>query len=363
MNARLQSLAATHAALWFSDPWYQRAWFVWPQAVALVIAGWLLFPGTVAPPASAPWAAPVPALTAEETDALRNSAEQDGAAFERLKRLAEYGDQNAEFSMGTLFDPQFNLSTHIKTDANTALGWYKKAADQGQVTAQYNLGDYLYTGRSGIAQNYPGAVFWLSKAAAQDYVSAELELGFCYEYGSGVTADPVRAVQLFWKAAQAGDAGAQNEIGRAYRRGYGGIAANPAEAFKWFEKSAAQGYARGEVELGFSYENGTGVAADPARAIQLFWKNAQAGDSDAENEIGRAYTSGTGGMPVNLVEAFSWYQKSAAGGSFYGMYNLGTAYAEGRGTARNIEQARMWLTKAIAAGSPDAQAYLAKLPR
>src|SRR6266849_10096046 len=48
--------AALHVAFWQYDPWYRRAWFVWPQATAILLAGWL-FGDRVAQPIGR-WAKP-----------------------------------------------------------------------------------------------------------------------------------------------------------------------------------------------------------------------------------------------------------------------------------------------------------------
>src|SRR5215469_14573284 len=52
--------AALHVAFWQYDPWYRRAWFVWPQVTAILLASWLLVglagPETVVPLGS--WAKP-----------------------------------------------------------------------------------------------------------------------------------------------------------------------------------------------------------------------------------------------------------------------------------------------------------------
>jgi len=51
--------AALHAAYWQHDRWYRYAWFVWPQALAILLAGWFLaerpgqVPGEWAKPAAA----------------------------------------------------------------------------------------------------------------------------------------------------------------------------------------------------------------------------------------------------------------------------------------------------------------------
>src|SRR6516164_1623897 len=49
--------AALHIAFWQYDPWYRRAWLVWPQALAILLVCWLL----VSPEAAVPvgnWAKP-----------------------------------------------------------------------------------------------------------------------------------------------------------------------------------------------------------------------------------------------------------------------------------------------------------------
>ena len=41
--------AALHIAFWQYDPWYRRAWFVWPQATAILLAAWLVGDRTTLP--------------------------------------------------------------------------------------------------------------------------------------------------------------------------------------------------------------------------------------------------------------------------------------------------------------------------
>src|ERR1700761_9659176 len=35
-------MAALHIAFWQYDPWYRRAWLVWPQVTAILLASWML---------------------------------------------------------------------------------------------------------------------------------------------------------------------------------------------------------------------------------------------------------------------------------------------------------------------------------
>ena len=51
-------MAALHIAFWQYDPLYRRAWLVWPQAIAILVASWLLLglPETAIPLGN--WAKP-----------------------------------------------------------------------------------------------------------------------------------------------------------------------------------------------------------------------------------------------------------------------------------------------------------------
>jgi hypothetical protein len=48
-----------------------------------------------------------------------------------------------------------------------ALRWYRKAADQGNAIAQYNIGA-MYASGHGVPQDYVTAHMWFSLSAAQD---------------------------------------------------------------------------------------------------------------------------------------------------------------------------------------------------
>jgi hypothetical protein len=51
------------------------------------------------------------------------------------------------------------------------MAWYRKAADQGDVNAQYRLGVMHAEGR-GVAQDYVQAHMWFKLAAAQGHKEA-----------------------------------------------------------------------------------------------------------------------------------------------------------------------------------------------
>ena len=91
------------------------------------------------------------------------------------------------------------------------------------------------------AQDYPEAVRWYRKAAEQGDASAQTNLGFMYKKGLGVDQDDREVAHWYLKAAEQGVAGAQNTLGVMYYFGRG-VAQDYVQAHKWFNIASALGY-------------------------------------------------------------------------------------------------------------------------
>jgi TPR repeat protein len=79
-----------------------------------------------------------------------------------------------------------------KGDYATAMKEWKPLAEQGDSSAQYNLG-LMYANGQGVIQDYNAAVNWYKLSAEQGDVYAQTNLGLMYSKGSGVTQDYTRA--------------------------------------------------------------------------------------------------------------------------------------------------------------------------
>jgi TPR repeat protein len=121
------------------------------------------------------------------------------------------------------------------------------------------------------AQDEPSAdkVAEYRKAAEQGDASAQYKLGVCYDSGEGVAKDEMEAVKWWRKAAEQGDAMAQFDLGVCYDSGEG-VAKDKIEAVKWWRKAAEQGYAPAQFNLGNSYAQGEGVVKDTVEAYKWF---------------------------------------------------------------------------------------------
>jgi hypothetical protein len=87
----------------------------------------------------------------------------------------------------------------VEKDQVEALKWYRKAADQGDARAQFNLG-VMYANGRGVAEDYVEAARWFRKAADQGNAKAQFNLGVMYYNGDGVEKDYAEAY-AWWDIA------------------------------------------------------------------------------------------------------------------------------------------------------------------
>lgn len=106
-------------------------------------------------------------------------------------------------------------------------------------------------------------------------------VGVRHLLGRGVMQDDEKAFYYFNKAANQGDALAQNEVAYLYAAGKG-TQRNSEKAFHWYKKAADQGLASAQYSLGLMYLRGVGTAEDKAVALSWFKKSAELGFEPAQ---------------------------------------------------------------------------------
>ena len=122
----------------------------------------------------------------DANDAYREKAYAKAA--ELWRPLAENGDAEAQYSLGTLYAE----GKGVEQNDATAFLWFQRAANQGVAAAQYNVGASYATG-AGIAKSDVDAARWFRRAADQGMAFAQLNLGLLYAAGNGVPQDDVEA--------------------------------------------------------------------------------------------------------------------------------------------------------------------------
>lgn len=182
------------------------------------------------------------------------------------------------------------------------------AAREGEVEAQALLGQILLDGQ-GIAQDPSLALRWFDIAARQGHLMARNMLGRCHEHGWGCSADALLAARHYRVAAESG--------------------------LDW----AMYNYAN-------LLATGRGVNKDQALAFSFYQRAAHLGHAKSMNLLGRYLEEGRV-CPMNLRAARDWYRRSAEGGDFRGQFSFAAVLTD----EGNIEDALVWLRKALAGGN------------
>ena len=163
-------------------------------------------------------------------------------------------------------------------------------AEAGDMKSQSFLASMYYqgTGRAkakkiGISRDYQKAFYWTSKAAAQGHIFSQYNLGYMYWSGEGTSEDYEEAFYWFSKAAEQRFAPAQNYLGMMYRDGRG-VDEDFEEAFIWFSIAAEQGNSEAQCNLALMYIEGNGLPELHYEAVH--WINlAYKQGSNFANEI------------------------------------------------------------------------------
>lgn len=91
--------------------------------------------------------------------------------------------------------------------------------------------------------------------------------------------------------AEAGDAGAQFDLGRSYDNGEG-VPQDHQEAARWYRLAAEQGHAPAQHRLASAYLRGAGVQHDYQEAEHWLRLAAEQGYTDSQSELGFLYAGG-----------------------------------------------------------------------
>ena len=196
-------------------------------------------------------------------------------------------------------------------DYAAALRMLRPLAEQGDVTAQYNLG-VMYRKGAGVRQDDAEAAKWYRRAAEHGYARAQTSLGFMFQIGKGVPLDHAEAVKWYKRAAERGYAGAQWRLGFMYRNGLG-VPNSSTEAIRWIRMAAVQGHSSGQFMLGTFYEVGESVSQSDTEAVKWYRKAAEQGHGAAQWGMSRMYGTGRG-VPLDHALSYMWAILSAAQG-------------------------------------------------
>lgn len=201
--------------------------------------------------------------------------------------------------------------SEAREDYTQAFKWYRKAAEQGNASAQVNLGAMYAEGR-GVPQDFREALSWYHKAAKQGDDAAAFNLGVMYVEGQGVARDLRKAMKWYRQAADRENALAQFNLGTMYEQSADALSLR--EAVAWYRKAALHGYAPAQVNLAVMYVDGRGVRQDFQEALRWYHAAAAKDYIPAQFNLGLTYFQGHQDLPKDLAMAYVWFSRAARQG-------------------------------------------------
>jgi tetratricopeptide (TPR) repeat protein len=122
-----------------------------------------------------------------------------------------------------------------------------------------------------------------------------------------------KSIDSLIKAAEQGDAEAQNNLGLAYYNGQG-VTQDYVEAVKWWRKAAEQDLAEAQNNLGNRYAGGQGVKQDYVEAVKWWRKAAKQSNANAQYKLGLMYADGWG-VKQDYISSYMWHDIATSNGN------------------------------------------------
>ena len=179
----------------------------------------------------------------------------------------------------------------VEQQPDIAYIYYSAAAEMNSPVAMCNLG-VMHENGTGAEYDINASRMWYRSAADRGYTPAMLNLGYSY-YFSGSEENYEQAFEMFYAAAELGDASAMAQLGQMYQSGEG-TEENPELAFEWYSRAVELGDTHAMCMLGHMYRDGDWVEQDYDKAMNYFIEAAVNGNTSAPYvvEMMKAYNEG-----------------------------------------------------------------------
>ena len=167
------------------------------------------------------------------------------------------------------------------------------------------------------------------------------------------------AIELYRKAAAAGDARAMTTLGLLMEAG-DHMPKDVPGAYALYEKAAELGNADAAINLGFALAEGRLVDKNLPRAFALFQKASSAGSAIATFDLATLVSDGKGG---NAADALDLFLKAAHFGEPRGYRAAAVLLDEGRNAPKDPTRAAEMMLHCVTADAGDCLAELTRTPQ
>lgn len=236
----------------------------------------------------------------------------------------------------------------------------QQSADAGSAEGAHRLALVFAQGDGGTPRNEARAVELFERAAEKGHRRAQLNLGTLYLRGQGVPRDLVQARAWLEKAAVNGDPYALYVLGRAMEESMGPVSADPVRAANLYRQAAEKGHPLAALRYGLALADGVGIKRDVVASQRWLIHAQQSGVPEAALALGdmAARTPASRDKAMNektLQTAITWLEVAARAGVPSAQFKLANAYYAGAGVTRDLQQAQLWYGRAAQQGQTEAQ--------
>jgi len=190
---------------------------------------------------------------------------EDWAEGWRLAQQTDKTDRDVQFYIGVCHA----FGHQVPVSQVEAEKWYRKAAEQGDSTAMYNLSVIYYYGEGGVPQDSQAAFRFAKSALENNEVKATGLLGMMYENGMGVEKDMSKAIEYYRQGVEQDVPLCCRNLGIKYEDGTD-VEKDFGRAAELYKKASDKGDMTARAFLADMYENGKGVKKDRALAMRLY---------------------------------------------------------------------------------------------
>ena len=225
-------------------------------------------------------------------------------------------------------------------------------AKRGDISARFELGRRCFEEKNcECAAKWLGAVAWShDKSHAQTIARAQNMLGVLRAKGCGKKPDPHGAIEMFQKAAEAGNAAAMVNLGVMLEKKKDLRFSDIVQIAGLYKKAALQGSTDGKYLLGNLLDYASDIRfRNKKHAAQWYEEAGNDGHLNAQFRLGMMCRDGVG-IPQDYAKSREWLGKAATGGHLDAQHYLGIMYRDGIGTPKDAIKGRKLLERACKGG-------------
>ncbi|MFM5814498.1 tetratricopeptide repeat protein [Aeromonas dhakensis] len=133
----------------------------------------------------------------------------------------------------------------------------------------------------------------------EKFMKQKYQEAVSYEFGIGVDADFLKAIEIYEIAALRGHLQSNLKLGILYFHGHG-VTQNINKAIKYFWKAGERGCALSYFTLGWIYDEGVLIPKDDDKAEYCYKKSAEKGNGNAQYNLSQLCLKISEKMAIHL---------------------------------------------------------------